>query len=104
MEQLKARRNAASKEIGALMARKELETAESRKAEVRTIGDRIAELDRVVDEAASARDALLLSLPNLLHNRTRRILGKERRSKIALRKKIITGMKLKRRIATATGT
>ncbi len=67
VEQLKARRNAASKEIGALMARKELETAESRKAEVRTIGDRIAELDRVVDEAASARDALLLSLPNLPH-------------------------------------
>jgi len=45
-EQLKARRNSASKEIGGLIGQKRLEEAEARKAEVRTLGDRIAELDK----------------------------------------------------------
>ncbi len=67
VEQLKARRNAASKEIGALMGRKELAEAEARKAEVRTLGDRIAELDKTVAESSEARDALLLTIPNLPH-------------------------------------
>jgi seryl-tRNA synthetase len=67
VEQLKARRNSASKEIGALMARKELAEAEARKADVRTLGERIAALDRDVAEAAEARDALLLTIPNLPH-------------------------------------
>jgi len=66
-EQLKARRNSASKEIGALMGQKKLEEAEARKAEVRTIGERIAELDRVAAETEAARDALLLTIPNLPH-------------------------------------
>ncbi len=66
-EQLKARRNAASKEIGALMAQKQTAEAEARKAEVRTIGDRISELDRLVSEAEGARDALLATIPNLPH-------------------------------------
>ncbi len=67
VELLKARRNAASKEIGALMGRKEFAEAESRKAEVRTIGERITELDRAVAEAETKRDELMLTLPNLPH-------------------------------------
>lgn len=67
VEQLKARRNSASKEIGALMGQKKLAEAEARKAEVRTVGDRISDLDRTVVEKESARDALLLTIPNLPH-------------------------------------
>jgi seryl-tRNA synthetase len=67
VEQLKAKRNAASKEIGALMGQKKLTEAEAKKAEVRTVGDRITELDKVVAEAEPARDAVLLTLPNLPH-------------------------------------
>lgn len=67
VEQLKARRNSVSKEIGALMGQKKVTEAEAKKAEVRTIGDRISELDRVVAESESKRDALLLTIPNLPH-------------------------------------
>ena len=67
VDQLKAQRNSASREIGSLMGRKQLAEAESRKAEVRALGERIGELDRAVAEAESARDALMLTLPNLPH-------------------------------------
>ncbi len=66
-EKLKARRNSASKEIGALMAQKKAAEADAMKAEVRSIGDRIAELDREVADAVARRDDLLLSIPNLPH-------------------------------------
>lgn len=65
VERLKAQRNAASKEIGALMAQKKAAEAEARKAEVRTIGDRIAALDKEVAETEARRDDLLLRIPNL---------------------------------------
>ncbi len=64
-EKLKAQRNAASKEIGALMGQKKIAEAEVRKAEVRTIGDRISVLDREVAEAEAGRDDILLRIPNL---------------------------------------
>ncbi|MST00659.1 MAG: serine--tRNA ligase [Pedosphaera sp.] len=67
VEALKSERNKASKEIGALMGQKKLAEAESRKAEVRQIGDRITELDKVVAEVELKRDALLMRLPNLPH-------------------------------------
>jgi len=67
VEQLKAERNSASKQIGALMGQKKLAEAEARKAEVRTLGERITALDRTVAETEAARDALLLTLPNLPH-------------------------------------
>jgi seryl-tRNA synthetase len=67
VEQLKAQRNSASKEIGALMGQKKLAEAEAKKADVRTIGDRIALLDRTVNEAEASRDALMLTIPNLPH-------------------------------------
>lgn len=64
-EQLKAQRNRVSKEIGALMAQKKSEEAEARKKETREIGDRIAALDQKISALESARDQLLLRLPNL---------------------------------------
>jgi len=67
VEQLKSQRNSASKEIGALMGQKKVAEAEARKAEVRALGDRIASLDREVAESEAARDALMLTLPNLPH-------------------------------------
>ncbi|MEN9676255.1 MAG: hypothetical protein RIS76_2151 [Verrucomicrobiota bacterium] len=67
VEQLKAERNSASKQIGALMGQKKLAEAEARKVEVRTLGERITALDRTVAETEAARDALLLTLPNLPH-------------------------------------
>jgi seryl-tRNA synthetase len=66
-EALKSQRNRVSKEIGALMGQKKPEEAEARKAEVRQMGDRIAELDKVIAETEGARDQLLLRLPNLPH-------------------------------------
>ena len=66
-EQLKAERNKASKEIGALMGQKKLAEAETRKAEVRAIGEKITDLDKVVAEAEQKRDAILMRLPNLPH-------------------------------------
>ena len=67
VEKLKARRNGASKEIGALMAQKKTAEAEAMKAEVRSIGERISQLDHEVAEAALRRDELLLAIPNLPH-------------------------------------
>ncbi len=67
VESLKAQRNRVSKEIGALMAQKKAEEAEAKKAETRSLGDRIAQLDREAGEVESARDRLMLSLPNLPH-------------------------------------
>lgn len=67
VEALKAERNRASKEIGALMGQKKLEEAEARKRQVREIGDRIAELDAGLAGIESSRDDLLSRLPNLSH-------------------------------------
>jgi seryl-tRNA synthetase len=67
VERLKAERNRASKEIGALMAQKKIEEAEAKKTETRQIGDQIADLDKKVSDAEAARDQLLLTIPNLPH-------------------------------------
>ena len=45
VEELKAKRNSGSKEIGLLMSQKKLDEAESKKAEVREIGNQISQLD-----------------------------------------------------------
>ncbi|HAM71939.1 MAG TPA: serine--tRNA ligase [Verrucomicrobiales bacterium] len=68
VEELKALRNRVSKEIGILMGRKETAAAEAKKGETRDIGERIAALDRQVAEVESAREAILLRLPNLPHS------------------------------------
>jgi seryl-tRNA synthetase len=67
VESLKSIRNRVSKEIGALMGQKKLAEAEARKKETREIGDKISTLDAQVTEVESARDQLLLRLPNLPH-------------------------------------
>src|SRR5690606_26388023 len=67
VEQLKARRNAASKEIGALIASGRTAEAEERKAEVRAVGERIAALDAELAAIEARREEILLALPNLPH-------------------------------------
>jgi seryl-tRNA synthetase len=66
-EALKAQRNRVSKEIGALMALRKAAEAEDKKKETRDWGDKIAELDKEAAAAETARDQLLLTLPNLPH-------------------------------------
>ncbi len=67
VETLKAQRNRASKEIGALMGQKKTAEAEAKKAETRELGDRIAALDKQAAEIEAARGHLMLQLPNLPH-------------------------------------
>ncbi len=67
VEALKAQRNRAAKEIGALMGQKKAEEAETRKREARELGDRISSLDQQAAEAEAARQQLMLRLPNLPH-------------------------------------
>jgi seryl-tRNA synthetase len=67
VESLKAQRNKASKEIGALMAQKNISEAEAKKKETRDLGDKITQLDKEAGEADSARNKLMLQLPNLPH-------------------------------------
>jgi seryl-tRNA synthetase len=65
VESLKSQRNRVSKEIGTLMGQKKLEEAEAKKKETRDLGDKITELDKLVNKADAERDALMLRLPNL---------------------------------------
>ena len=67
VESLKAQRNRTAKEIGALMAQKKTEEAETRKREARELGDRITLLDKQAAEADAALNQLMLQLPNLPH-------------------------------------
>ncbi len=67
VEALKSQRNRVSKEIGALMGQKKLAEAEAKKAETKDLGEKIAALEKVVAESETARDALMLQLPNLPH-------------------------------------
>ena len=65
VEQLKNQRNVVSKEIGQL--KKAGQDTAGRQAEVRVMGDRIAELDRIVREAEEKLNNALLFMPNLPH-------------------------------------
>jgi seryl-tRNA synthetase len=65
VETRQARRNEASKEIGALMKAGQGEEAEARKDEVRRINDEIAEWDRHRDEVDAALREMLLTIPNV---------------------------------------
>src|ERR1044071_9176500 len=53
-DSLTARRNASSREIGALMKEGKKEEAESRRREVGELKERMAEFDRARDDAASS--------------------------------------------------
>ena len=67
VETLKAQRNRASKEIGALMGQKKTAEAEAKKAETRELGDRITVLDKEAEAVEVSRNLLMLQLPNLPH-------------------------------------
>src|SRR5208283_2899719 len=67
VETLKAQRNRASKEIGALMGQKKTAEAEAKKTETRELGDRIATLDKEAEAIEISRHQLMLRLPNLPH-------------------------------------
>ncbi len=64
-DQLNATRNAASREIGGLMKEGKKEEAESRRREVGELKERIAELDRLRDDAEKRMNDMLASLPNI---------------------------------------
>jgi seryl-tRNA synthetase len=64
---LNAERNAASKEIGALMKSGRKDEAESQRRAVGELKDRVAELERQRDEAESKMRELLSTLPNVPH-------------------------------------
>ena len=66
-DQLNAERNASSREIGALMKAGNSAAAEARRKQVGQLKDRIAELDRLRDEAETRMSDLLASLPNIPH-------------------------------------
>jgi seryl-tRNA synthetase len=64
-DQLNATRNAASREIGALIKEGKRAEADGRRREVNDLKERIAELDRLRDGAETRMRDLLISLPNL---------------------------------------
>jgi seryl-tRNA synthetase len=66
-DRLNAERNAASREIGALMKDGKREDADARRREVNQLKDRITELERVRDEAETRMRELLSTLPNIPH-------------------------------------
>ena len=65
VEELKARRNAGSKEIGALFRDGRREEAEARKAEMGAIGDEISSIEERTKTLEEELTALEMSFPNL---------------------------------------
>ncbi len=65
LQRAQERRNAASKEIGAAMARKDVEAADDLKAEVAGLKATLPELEAADREAAAALDKALAEIPNL---------------------------------------
>src|ERR1041385_6713996 len=66
-DELNAKRNAASREIGALMKEGKRDEADTRRKEVGELKDRIGELDRLRDDSETRMRELLATLPNLPH-------------------------------------
>ncbi|MCA1620778.1 MAG: serine--tRNA ligase [Acidobacteria bacterium] len=64
---LNARRNASSREIGALMKEGKKDEAESRRREVGELKERVAELERARDDAERRMQELLATVPNVPH-------------------------------------
>jgi len=68
VDDLKAVRNRESQEIGALMKAGQKEDAESRRQEVRRIGDEITEREGALNEIKDNLNNLMAGLPNLPHD------------------------------------
>ena len=67
-DQLNAERNAASREIGALMKDGKRDEADARRKQVNELKERIAELDAARDQADARMRELLSTLPNIPHD------------------------------------
>ncbi len=67
VEQLKAERNTVSKEIGKM---KDASERQSKIEAMRVVGDKIADLDKVVAEVESELNYLMSTLPNITDSRT----------------------------------
>src|SRR5271165_2062475 len=65
LQRAQERRNAASKEIGAAMARKDVEAADDLKAEVAGLKAAMPELEAIEREAGVALETALAEIPNL---------------------------------------
>lgn len=66
-DQLNAERNAASREIGALMKDGKRDEADGRRKQVNELKERIAELDAARDQVEARMRELLSTLPNIPH-------------------------------------
>src|SRR5437867_11360455 len=66
-DQLNAERNAASREIGALMKDGKREEAEARRKQVNKLKERMSKLDRLRDQSEARVRELLSTLPNIPH-------------------------------------
>src|SRR5215218_2420106 len=66
-DQLNARRNASSREIGALMKDGKKDEAEERRAQVAELKNRIGELDQLRAQTEGRMHDLLSTLPNVPH-------------------------------------
>ncbi len=67
LEQLQAKLNAFSKEIGMLMGKGQKEKAEEKKSETRELGRKIDKLNHRKSDSEEAFNALMLALPNFAH-------------------------------------
>jgi len=66
-DELNARRNTSSREIGALMKAGKKEEGDARRQEVGELKDRIAQLDQLREQSETRMRELLSTLPNLPH-------------------------------------
>jgi len=66
-DQLNARRNSASREIGALMKEGKRDEAEAQRKEVGELKERISELEQLREQAETRMRDLLSTLPNIPH-------------------------------------
>jgi seryl-tRNA synthetase len=83
-DELNAKRNSASREIGGLMKQGKREEAEGRREEVNQLKQRIAELDQARDTAETRMRDLLSTLPNIPHESVP--LGKDESANVEVRR------------------
>jgi seryl-tRNA synthetase len=67
-DEMNAERNRESQEIGKLMKAGDKEAAESRRAQVRLLGDKIASTETELATIESELEALMATIPNLTHS------------------------------------
>src|SRR5882762_906274 len=83
-DELNARRNTASREIGALMKEGKREEGDARRKEVGELKDRIAELDQLRERSETRMRELLSTLPNIPHETVP--IGKDESANVEIRR------------------